>query len=238
MLFWLTDSWGNFFQWHSLSSWPGIQSDNKALVNCPEPFHENMRVHTGQVLYLVLNQASHSSRSEPMNCKRILKLLFLQWKNSTVTVRLHEDERAKLAVHVVRQATNIMWKKHCFVGARRHGEEAAPLSVIWDGTWLRSLFSLTPAAVHAVESISAPLSAGRAHRLEYDSRLGLLKLARRFRWDAFLVLDASFGSRRRWTGFNQREGDSRTATTPGGQLWKGLKGKDQTGPSRGWSCTC
>lgn len=81
ILFWLTDSWGNFFQWHSLTSWPGIQSDNKALVNCPEPFHENMRVHTGQVLYLVLNQASHSSRSEPMNCKRILKLLFLQWKN-------------------------------------------------------------------------------------------------------------------------------------------------------------
>lgn len=67
-----------------------------------------MRVHTGQVLYLVLNQASQSSRSEPMNCKRILKLLFLQWKNSTVTVRLYEDERAKLAVLVVRQATNIV----------------------------------------------------------------------------------------------------------------------------------
>lgn len=67
-----------------------------------------MRVHTGQVLYLVLNQASHSSRSEPMNCKRILKLLFLPWKNLTVTVRLNEDERAKLAGHVVRQATNIM----------------------------------------------------------------------------------------------------------------------------------
>lgn len=130
IIFWLTDSWGNFFQWHSLTSWPGIQSDNKALVNCPEPFHKNMRVHTGQVLYLVLNQASQSSRSEPMNCKRILKLLFLQWKNSTVTVRLYVDERAKLAVLVVRQATNIVWKKHCFVVARRHGEEAAPLSVI------------------------------------------------------------------------------------------------------------
>lgn len=92
--------------------------------------------------------------------------------------------------------------------------------------------------MHAVESISAPLSAERAHLLEYDSRLGLLKLARRFRWDAFLVLDASFGSRRRWTRFNKREGDFRTATTPGGQLWKGLKEKDQTRPSRGWSCTC
>lgn len=86
-----------------------MQSDNKALVNCPEPFNENMRVHTGQVLYLVLNQTSQSSPSEPMSCERILKLLFSQRENLDChCYGFTKTERAELAVRVVRQATSTM----------------------------------------------------------------------------------------------------------------------------------
>lgn len=59
-------------QWHSLTSWPDKQSDNQVLVACPAPSHQNTRVDTGQVLYLVLNQAFQSSRPEPMNCGTII----------------------------------------------------------------------------------------------------------------------------------------------------------------------
>lgn len=98
------------------------------------------------------------------------------------------------------------------------------LPVICGGTWLCSLLSLTSAPVHAAQSVSAPLSAETTRLLEYDSRLGLLKLARRFPLHSFLVLVAPFGSRSRWTRFNRWEGDFRT-TPPQAEHSEGTKGE-------------
>lgn len=172
-----------------------------------------MRVRAGQVLYLVLNQASHSSRSEPMTCKRISETIIFTLEKLDCQCKALRRQTSWTDRACRPTGDTLQVKKHCFVCARRHGEEAASLSLICDGTRLHSLFSPTSAPVHALQSISAPLSAERARLLKYDGRLGLLKLARRLRWDALLVLDAPFGSRRRWTGFSQREGDFRTATT-------------------------